>query len=178
MSDIVTTNFLVLRKTAYSESSLIVAGISPEHGQLHFMVRGGRRIGRRESPIADLFRVLNIVFRPKPGRLASWSNAELQHDFTSVATNYAAFQTACRIAKFAISNCPENDPQPRFFNAVVDALGILADNRPMSDRQTRDLLTRVAVVYLSENGLLPNDENVDTLERVDTLLNEADCRTI
>ena len=41
------TEFLILRKTPFSDSSLVVAGISPEHGQIHFMVRGARKLGKR-----------------------------------------------------------------------------------------------------------------------------------
>ncbi len=176
MNTPLTTRFLVLRKTAYSETSLIVAGISPDHGQLHFLVRGGRRIGKKQSPLADLFRVLDISFRPRNSGLLTWSNAELDEDFTALATNYPAFDTASKIAKFALANAPENDPQPRFYNAVTTALAQLCEPRKSLEKsELRRILTDVAVEYLAENGLLPEDQTVNSLDQANRILHDAEC---
>ena len=176
MNTPLTTRFLVLRKTAYSETSLIVAGLSPDHGQLHFLVRGGRRIGKKQSPVADLFRILDITFRPRHSGLLTWSSAELDDDFTAIAANYPAFDTACKIAKFALTNCPENDPQPRFFHAVATALARLCEPRKSSENcELRKIQTDVAVAYLAENGLLPDTRTVDSLDQANRILRDAEC---
>jgi len=154
------TDFLVLRKTPYADTSLVVAGIAPEPGQLHFLVRGARRVGRRQFPVVDLFRVLQIQYREGRGELYTWQSADVVADFAGVAADVVAFQTAGWLARFALANVLPGVAQPRFFRALVVALDRLlkAAGQPGQAAARRHAITAGAcAVYLDESGLLAPD---------------------
>ncbi len=94
-SALIETRFLILRKTPFSETSLIVGGISPEFGQLHFLVRGARKLSKRSFPVADLFRVLQVKYAPSnKGTLYTWRCADLEASYSDVAQSTATYTTA------------------------------------------------------------------------------------
>jgi hypothetical protein len=148
----------VLRKTPYAEASLVVAGISPEFGQLHFMVRGSRRLGRRSFPLVDLFRVLEVQYRPGKGDLLTWSSAELAADYAGVARDPETFEAAGWLAKFALSNVPAQVEHARFFQAMQVGLGRLqsAVRRPDAAAVAAAVRIGVCLVFLDESGQLPD----------------------
>ena len=168
MADFLSTRLLILRKTPYSDTSLVVAGVSPEAGQLHFLVRGARRIGKRQFPLADLFRELAIQYRPGRGDLYSWHSAELVEDFSAVAQQPARFEAACRLARFALANLHAGIAQPRCYLALTVALRRLAaepaggpasvpgpaESTPAVPTAIETALVGMALVFLDEHGLL------------------------
>lgn len=164
MAEIVTTQFLVLRKTPYSETSLVLAGLSPDVGQVHFLVRGARRLGRRQFPVADLFRILNVQYRCGRGELHSWQSAEVATDFSGVARDARAFAVAGWLARFALGNVTGEVPHPRFFAALQVALGRLvqaaasapADAATAVAALTAPVMVGAGMVFLDEHGLLPD----------------------
>jgi len=173
--------FLVLRKTPYAETSLIVAGISPSHGQLHFLVRGGRRTGRRQFPLVDIFRLLRVQFRPGRGELYTWQAADAVAEFSGVASYPVAFRTAAWLAAFALGNVEANTPNPRFFRALCVALKRLSE---LAGPEAVAPLAAAAVVgtalvFLDENGLLAHYTGDPQQEqRRELLLNmgHGDCQ--
>jgi len=168
MADFISTRLLILRKTPYSDTSLVVAGVSPEAGQLHFLVRGARRIGKRQFPLADLFRELAIQYRPGRGELYSWHSAELAEDFSAVARYPERFEAACRLARFALANLHAGIAQPRCHLALMVALRRLAadtggapatvagpaESAPAAPQAIQTALVSMALVFLDEHGLL------------------------
>ncbi len=160
-----TTRFLVLRKTPYSESSLVLAGISPDAGQIHFLVRGARKLGRRHFPEADLFQILEVRYRRGSGTLCTWQGAEPEASFRGVAAVPACFAGACRLAAFALANVQEGLPAPRFFAAMAAALGRLADPGAGAAQAVSSSFVGAAMVFLDEHGLLPDHPDNERLER-------------
>jgi hypothetical protein len=152
------SQFLVLRKTPYAEASLVVAGISPEFGQLHFIVRGTRRLGRRSFPLVDLFRVLSVQYRPGKGDLLAWSSAEQVADYAGVARDPEIFEAAGWLAKFALSNVPAQVEHTRFFQAMQVGLGRLQAvvRRPEAAAVATAVRIGVSLVFLDESGQLPD----------------------
>jgi DNA repair protein RecO (recombination protein O) len=66
MAKIRVTEGIVLRKTDYSESSVIVSIFTYEYGLTSFMVRGDRKLTKKHSPQFDVLRVLSLSFEMKP----------------------------------------------------------------------------------------------------------------
>ena len=159
------TEFLVLRKTAYSETSLVLAGLSADHGQLHFMARGARRWGRRDFPVADLFRILSVTYRPGRGDLPSWHQAAVVEDLGGVAQGMATYAAAVRLAKFALANAPAGLPAPRFYRALRQALRWLGHAAAGQEDDFAPAATAIAawsgatLAFLAEHGLLPADDS-------------------
>lgn len=174
------TEFLVLRKTDYSETSLILAGLSPDCGQIHFLARGARKLGKKSFPVADLFRVLQVKYTPGKSDLHTWRDVEMVRDFSSLVTRVRAYNAASWLAGFALHNTAGDSPVPRFYRALTLALERLqkAAAAPAAATDANIMLAPVVcagVVYLDENGLLPDYRGKpDARHRRDILLAAGD----
>ncbi len=169
-----TTRVLILRKTPYSESSLVLAGISPDLGCLHFLVRGGRKISGGRASGVDLFRVFEVQFRRTRSELYPWHNAEMAANYADVALQLNVFKTASWLGRFALLNLAPLNAQPRFFLAMTAALqrlSAMARARNGEGAVLQSVVAGVALVYLDENGLLPDyPDDPDRQARREALL--------
>lgn len=151
------TEFIVLRKTPYGESSLVVAGLSRDCGRLSFMVRGARRLGRRDYPLVDLFRCLSIRFRPAPhSALHRWSAADAVADFGGLARHSGRYLCAASLARFLLRETVEGVSLPLTYRALRLGLHRLAAARPDASEEVLLPAARLGVLltFLRENGEL------------------------
>lgn len=169
-SEPVTCPFLVLRKTPYSETSLVVTGLSPEHGRTGLMLRGGRKIGGKSFPMVDLFRLLRVTFKPGRGDLGNLSSAEVVTDYSSLASDFPAYATAGWLARFALRNVMPEMPHPLFFRALLVSLHRLTDTPPASEETRRAAILGACIVFLHEGGWLHPLEDAPDAKRQDFLL--------
>lgn len=152
-----------MRKKPYSESSLLVRGISPQIGRLDFLVKGGRAIGGKKYPLLDIFRVYLVQFRKNPrGGLQTWREADLLNDFGAVAGKRDTYHASCWLASFALDNIPDDHSCERFYQALTAAFARMAASAGGNSEIKTDLelINAAAVVgclfvFLRENGLLP-----------------------
>ena len=81
------TRYMILRKTPFRDTSLVVAGISADHGRLDFVLKGARAIGKRQFPTADVFREFLLEFRPsrRPDSMPSLVALDLVADHDGIA---------------------------------------------------------------------------------------------
>lgn len=153
----VQTRFLVLRLTPYADTSLVVAGLSPEVGQLHFMVRGARRLGPRQFPMLDLFRLLQVSYRDTDAELHRLVSADLMADYGALARRFPAFQAASWLARFALANVVAGVGHEALFEALCVGFGRLAE--PPVEGEARSgttdaVIVGVCLTYLQEAGWL------------------------
>ncbi|MFA4944603.1 MAG: DNA repair protein RecO C-terminal domain-containing protein [Lentisphaeria bacterium] len=149
-----TSEFLILRKSVFGDAGLVLAGLTPEHGQLHVLWKGARRLGHRHFPAADLFRLVRLEYRPPGhGDLAAWRGVEPLADWSALAHDLAAYQAAGRLAAFALANAPAGLPAPRLFQALRTALERLATARAAAIHQAT---CGVFIQFLDEQGWLPD----------------------
>jgi len=94
------TRYMILRKTPFRDTSLVVAGISAEYGRLDFVLKGARAIGKKQFPTADIFREFLLEFRPS--RRAESMPSLVSLDFTAahdgVAQSMDCYLAACSFA--------------------------------------------------------------------------------
>lgn len=156
------TSFLVLRLTPFGDTSLVLAGISPEHGQLHFMVRGARRPGSHSFPTLDLFRRLQVTYREGAGELHRLGGADLVADYGALARSFPAFQTGSWLARFALANVLAGVEHRALFEALCVGLGRLAAlaeaGAPAVAAGADAVAVGVCLTYLQEAGWLAADE--------------------
>ena len=147
------TAFLALRTTPYSENSMIVAGVSPQHGRLSFLVGGALRCGRRGRSPFGLFRRLRVSFTPRERDLQAVDEAELLEDYTPLTRDYQGYECACWLAQFALGNVLPGQAAEFTFRSLRVAFVRLAacDVPPVA------VQTGVLLVYMNENGLLEAD---------------------
>lgn len=154
-----TTEIVVLRKTPWQESSLIVVGLSAALGRVDLMMRGGKRLGAKAFPMVDLFRVLDIEFRDGDAGLRPLLRADLVRDHQGIAGHPERYLEACRLAAFLLRHAQPRLPAPRLYRSVLHALAEMASapkEAPMAGPGWFDL---VRLVFLAEHGLLEGDDD-------------------
>jgi len=154
------TRLIVFRKTPFQESSLIIAGLSPEFGRLDFMAKGARRVGAKQFPVVDIFRELQVEFKNRASGLHSISKAELIASCDAVASYPENYFASCRLGSFLLKNSHPMLPCPKSYAATRNALLHYAQGDSILPW---DSLARL--VFLWENGLLPDQqENIEERE--------------
>lgn len=156
LNKIVSTRYIVLRKTPYMESSLIVSGISPSHGRIDLIVKGARKISTKASPEIDLFRIFNIQFLDRGKSLISPLVIEYVRNFDKLATKVEEFGKILRLVPFILNNIH----YPVRCQFLLDAL-IKHLERVINGERTYDWLIKLA--YIHENGLLPHNLTISNL---------------
>jgi len=172
-SDFEQISFLSLRKTPYSESSLVVAGISPERGQVHFLVKGGRKVSKKGGVPVDVFRIFEVTYRASKSDLKLWQAASLIEDLGGIAKSSQSMWVAGWLGRFALMNVAEGVPCPAFFRAIRQALYRLCVAIDL-DEDTRQILFRTAevgplLVFLQEHGLLSAESTGSGLDKTTDL---------
>ena len=152
MAEIVEDGALVLRKTPYSESSLIAALLTREHGQVHVLLKGARRTGKRVFPAIDLFREVSIQFQPAAQRdLHVLRGVDLRQAHDAIAERPAQYRLALWLSRFIIANTRAQVPQPRAYQALANAFARLAQ----PDANEDAILLGLCFTITDEAGVLP-----------------------
>jgi len=146
------TKYIVLRKTPYQETSLIVSGLSPEYGRLDFLLKGARSVSRRKFPVMELFREFSIEFKESSGRsgLFSMQNHEpiARHD--DIVKNTDNYLAACKYAGFLLKHSQPMLEAPAAYHSFCVML-----NRMEETNRTEPWRTFALLVFLDEGGFLP-----------------------
>lgn len=152
---------LVLRKRRYSESSLILAVLTPEAGLQHFLLRNALRAGKQRFPEADLFRRLEITYRPaRRSDLHSATKVECVFNYDRIARDILALRTAGWLVKFVLQNAAPALPAPRLYAVLCAAMARLDAADAKTVKAIADALRcSLLAVYLEENGLLPAEND-------------------
>jgi DNA repair protein RecO len=150
MNKTISTKIIALKKTAYQESSLIISSISAEYGKIDFVVKGARRISKKEQPIVDIFRELAVEFRETRSGLNNPQSLDLVEEYDKIALNPSVFIEVSRLASFLLRNIYPHVPCNRVYSAFKNLLRKSADG----SIKTFDF-TLLKLVFLFENGFLP-----------------------
>jgi DNA repair protein RecO len=159
------TRYIILRKTPYHETSLILAGISSEYGRIDLLIRGAKKIGSKTLPAIDLFREIEISINPKKEGLQTIYSAELVSNFDNIAMHKNSYLDSCEISRFILRNSHPGIPSPLTYTSIRIALQTLA----ISDKILYSPM--VKLVFLEEHGLLPRlpahrEEEIALLEQL------------
>lgn len=94
------TRYMILRKTPFRDTSLVVAGISADHGRLDFVLKGARAIGKKQFPTADVFREFHLEFRPsrRAESMPTPVSMDLAAAHDGIAQSMDCYLAACAFA--------------------------------------------------------------------------------
>ncbi|MCP3965231.1 MAG: DNA repair protein RecO [Lentisphaerae bacterium] len=157
-----TANLIILRKTPYGETSLIISGLSDDFGKLDLMVKGARATGKKKFPAIDLFREVQITFSEKgKSELHTATNAEVIRANDALANSTEAFKFATIISSFILKNTAAELPCPLTYESlrhILENLAIIGHKQsaPWSIEECSVILK---TTFLYENGMLPEDFN-------------------
>ena len=145
------TRYMILRKTPFRDTSLVVAGISAEHGRLDFVLKGARAIGKKQFPTADVFREFLLEFRPS--RRAESMPTVISLDLTAahdgIAQSMDCYLAACSFAAETLRRAQPMLEMPLAWQAFSVMLTRMEQTL---SPQIPLMLARLAV--LREHGLL------------------------
>lgn len=94
------TRYMILRKTPFRDTSLVVAGVSADYGRLDFVLKGARAIGKRQFPTADVFREFHLEFRPsrRAESMPTLVSMDLTVSHDGIAQSMDCYLAACSFA--------------------------------------------------------------------------------
>jgi len=147
------TEIIVLKKIKYKETSLIINSISRDCGRLDFLIKGGLKITNKQTPIFDLFRVIEVEFKESNSDLIIPLNSNLILNYDELSKYPKLFVEACKSSDFILKNCFYHIKS----NLLYKAFNTLLTNYVKGKNYDSSL---IKLLYLFENGLL--DINSET----------------
>ncbi len=154
------STWILLRKTAFQESSLIVSGLSADYGRVDFLFKGAKNISKRHFPEAELFREFHVIFREAKNAdglaaVTSWEPTTF-HD--SIAERTEHYLALCRLSAFFLKNTKPMLPVPQTFQAFQALL-----KRLERKKEPEPWISLTKFVLLCENGLVPASSRTERL---------------
>ena len=145
------TRYMILRKTPFRDSSLVVAGISADYGRLDFVLKGARAIGKKQFPTADVFREYLLEFRParRAESMPMLVSLDLTASHDGIAQSMDCYLAACSFAVETLRRAQPMLEMPLAWQAFSVMLTRM--ERALS-KKIPLMLARLAV--LREHGML------------------------
>ncbi len=163
---LITTNLIVLRKTPYMETSLIVSGLSPDFGKLDLLAKGELKLSTKKYPVIDLFREIQVSFHESQNStLHNMTTAELIAEHDNIAEVPENFLLANKLGNFLLANTQPDLPCPQtsiVLGNVLVHLSPAGNEELIRQRFFGQLWNRLhcSVIlkmgYLHENGFMPD----------------------
>lgn len=177
---LVTTNLIVLRKTPYMETSLIISGLSPDFGKLDLLAKGELKISSKKYPVIDLFREIQVSFHESlNSTLHSITTAELVAEHDNIGEVPENFLLANKLGNFLLSNTQPDLPCPQtsiILGNVLVHLGSAGNEELIKGRFFGQLWNRLhcSVIlkmgFLHENGFMPDNLSNDETQNYEQQL--------
>lgn len=164
---LLSTQYLILKRTPYRESDWIVAGISPDFGRLSLVLPGARKAGDGKCPEADIFREFEVEYSiPEGGELGNARSLELIGDASNIAEDPEAFKFAGAVAAFALANSAPELAAPLSYDVLRNILLNFAEapERRIWSQEEASVLFKIT--WLTEAGLLDGGSRREFLESV------------
>lgn len=155
-----TSQLIVLAKSPYRESALLLNGISPDYGRLSLVLHGAQKSSDGKLPAADLYRELDVEFKEEEkSSLYTATTVEVIAAFDAIADDTKAFLMAGRISSFLLKNLAPGVPQPYTYDALRSILFRLSGGEGQGVWTLEQCAVVLKTTFLYENGLLPEAAN-------------------
>jgi DNA repair protein RecO (recombination protein O) len=125
MRQLVTTG-IILSRTDYGEADRILTLLTPDHGKLHLLARGVRRIKSKLAGGIELFSVSTITFAPGRGELGTLVSTRLVQHYEQIAKDLQRTMTGYDLIK-QLNKATEDQPEPEYFALLREAFEALND---------------------------------------------------
>ncbi len=152
-----TTKIIILRKIKFSESDLIIHGLSQRGGRLNFLARGALKSRRRfGGGVLEPTHYVQVTYHrksssPQEGQLNFLQEAYLIDDFQGLREDYSRLELAFHFIQLVSQTSQEGDEgSPELFNLLGHAL------RACSQSLNLDILkTHFELKLLHQQGVMP-----------------------
>lgn len=143
---------LVLRRFAYSESSLVAHVLTREHGRVHLLARGAYRMQSRFFGVLDLFDELELEWSQSPRReLAELRRGDVARRRKPLREDLARYRAGTAMLELADVGSRPGRPDPELYELLSAGLDRLAG----ADRAPDAALVVFQLAFLQNHGLAP-----------------------
>ncbi len=144
---------LILRRTAFGESSLVVQALTRTHGRVHFLAKGAYRHTSSYYCVLDLFDELSIEWSSVKNReLATLRRASITTRRRALCSDPLRYRRGVEILELCELAAQPGDGSSRLFELTTQALDALED-------ESTDALAVLVVFelrFLQNLGLAPS----------------------
>lgn len=122
---------ILLRRTKFSDTSLIVTWLTREHGKLKTMAKGALRPKSAFSGVLDLFFEVEIALvRSSRSEIHTLREVALRNPFEGLRKEYARVELASYFVELLELMTEAEQPVPELFDLLHRALGYLETATP------------------------------------------------
>jgi DNA repair protein RecO (recombination protein O) len=118
---------VVLKTTPLRESDLLVVLYTATHGRVAAVARGARRSQRRFAGALQLLVLGRYELRRSRGELWSLESADVEREWTAIASDVFAVAHASYIAELIAGIMPAESPEPEALDVIVGLWDSLAE---------------------------------------------------
>lgn len=111
----VTQRALLLRRTPFGESSLVVRLFTPDLGRVDLVAKGAYRMNSRFFAVLDWFHTLEVQFTPKALGLAPLASADWALRRGALAARPAAYRAGLTVLELCDAAARHGQPEPELF---------------------------------------------------------------
>ncbi len=161
-----TTDAIVLRRYPFRETSVIVSCLTPEFGKIKGVIKGLRGPkSRHRSAMEPITRNRIVFYDTRASQLHLISQCELIDPLARIQEDLPTARLAAFFVDLAETVVPLEDPQPKLYHLLKDALERLA----VGQTEPSELRVRVVLRMLRLAGFEPQvDQCAHCTVRVDS----------
>ncbi|PID59285.1 MAG: DNA repair protein RecO [Ignavibacteriae bacterium] len=149
MSVIIKNEAVVLKKTKFSDSSLIVQFYTRENGKISAIIKGARSSKSKIGSKIDTLNQVEIVFYKKEGKdLQLVTQVNLIEHFPKLKEDLDKIKYASSIAELLLQLLPEQEVNDKLFRGTVKLFSLLN----ASEKNPLLLFTQYLIFFTKEIG--------------------------
>ena len=155
MSEIITTEALVLNKINYGDTSIIASFYTKDFGRLSGILKGGRSSKSKIGKAVDPLNHLEIILYKKDTReLQLVTNVSIITHFQAIKEDYEKLQYALAVIELLKKLTPEHESNLHLFSGTIRILSLIN----ASKEEPLVLFGRYYLFFLTETGYEPQFE--------------------
>ncbi|MDX1700327.1 MAG: DNA repair protein RecO [Melioribacteraceae bacterium] len=163
MVNIVKNEAIVLKKTKFRESSLIVQLYSKEHGRISAIVKGARSPKSKIGSKIDLINHVEVVFYKKEEKdLHLLTQVNLINPFNRTKNELEKLKYASAVCELILKLIPENEASDIIFRGSLKILNLI--NK--TDQDEIVLFTQYLLFFVKEIGYEINFNNCSNCGKI------------
>lgn len=147
----ISTKSIVLGRTDYGEADRIITLLTPDHGKLHLMARGVRRVKSKLAGGIELFSISDITYMPGKGDIGTLISSRLETHYGKIVQDIDRVQLGYELIR-QLNKATEDEPEEDYFELLSTIFKEL--NNPAIDLELIKIWFQAQLLRLS--GHSPN----------------------
>lgn len=124
MNNQLNTQGIILSRTDYGEADRILTLLTPDHGKLHLLAKGVRKVKSKLAGGIELFSVSHITFIKGRGEMGTLISTRLVRHYGNIVKDITRVQLGYELIK-VLNKATEDEPEPEYFHLLQAAFEAL-----------------------------------------------------